>query len=232
MTLIFGGSDFDDSALRPLNGDNFMNKKWLISTAFLAVLSCGLIGCAPAYQVAKPDPATGMLPTEVEVKPEEILVFLPSPKVHGLKFLLLRSAGGGAHTKDFAAFMRSSVKELGIDQILSIEDLTKIVLASPLKESVGNVTDPVALAKISEAIGPFLILDAVQVFQGNAWFETRVRLTDPEASDRLLEIHRIRLNWANLDKEVNYPVLNVLKRWLDESRKMDHLPQAAEKTEI
>jgi hypothetical protein len=41
---------------------------------------------------------------------------------------------------------------------------------------------------------------------------------DPAQADELLKIHRVRMNWAGLDNEVNYPVLNVLKRWLDESR--------------
>lgn len=184
----------------------------------LGLLVIVLAGCGPTYQVTKPDAVTGQLPTKVEVKQDEILVFTPSARMAAARFFVLRTGSGNLHTNPFGKFMLESLPELGIRPVMSRDEFVKMVLASELRDSVGNVTDPIALARISDAIGPFLIIDAAQVFQGHAWFETRVRVTDPSDASTLLDIHRLRTNWANLDKEVNFPILNVVKRWADESR--------------
>lgn len=204
------------------------------SSTFLRILAAttfavACAACGPSYQVARPDSSTGMLPTSVEVKPDEIKVFSPMPGINNIKFVLLRTSSNGNHTDPYGEFMKSSIAELGFPKIMTRDELVKIVLSSDLRDSVGNVTDPIALAKINDAIGPFIIVDAVQDFLGRAWFETRVRIVDPANADVLLEIHRVRNNWASLDREVNYPVLNVLKRWLEDSRSL--LPaQAPEKS--
>lgn len=189
--------------------------------AALLLVMFSTLGCAPVYQVKSPDPDTGLLPTHLEVPADEILTYIPKAKVRNVRFFLVRTASGGiGNNQEFVQFFRGAVQQLGIEQIVTSEELTKMVLRSDLRDSVGNVTDPVALANISREIGPFLILDAVQVHQGYGWFQTRVRITDPEDAERLLDINRIKLNWSNLDKEVNYPVLNVIKKWIDESRSL------------
>lgn len=209
--------------------DHPVRGRWLT----ISLLAIGILGCAPVYQVKTPDPETGLLPTHLEVPAEEILVYTPKAKAREVRFFLVRAASGGlGNNQSFVDFFRSAVKQLGIDQVVTYDELTKMVLSTHLRDTVGNVTDPIALANISREIGPFLILDAVQVHQGYGWFQTRVRITDPEEAQRLLEINRVKLNWSNLDKEVNYPVLNVIKRWLDESRALPAAPSPSEPANI
>jgi hypothetical protein len=189
--------------------------------AAFVVLATGLLpGCGTVYQVAKPDAQTGLLDTGTQVKPDEIKAFVPSARIHDVKFIYLRSASGGiaGGADEYDKFLDKELPQLGFPPLARRDDLAKLVVKSDLINTVGNVTDPVALAKLSKAIGPFLVLDIVQVYHGYAVFETAVRLTDPETTDTLVSISRVRTNWANLDKEVNYPVLNVLKRWLDASK--------------
>lgn len=185
-----------------------------------------LAGCVPVYQVAKPDAETGLLPTTVEVKPEEIKTYQPSPVVQRIRFVLLRTASGGINTEPYNEFVFDALRELGITEIMSRDEFMRMVIDSPLRDTVGNATDPVALSKINDAVGPFIIVDAVQLHAGGAWFETRLRVTDPARADVLLDVHRLRINWSNMDKEVNYPVLNVLKRWFDESKALPDEPTA------
>jgi hypothetical protein len=185
-----------------------------------------LAGCVPVYQVAKPDAETGLLPTTVEVKPEEIKIYQPSPVVQRVRFVLLRTASGGINTEPYNEFVFDALRELGITEIMSRDEFMRMVIDSPLRDTVGNATDPVALSKINDAVGPFIIVDAVQLHAGGAWFETRLRVTDPARADVLLDVHRLRINWSNMDKEVNYPVLNVLKRWFDESKALPDEPTA------
>lgn len=199
-------------------------------SSFIAALFL-LAGCAPVYQVAKPDADTGLLPTNVEVKPEEIKTFQPSPVAQRVRFVLLRTASGGLNTEPYNEFVLKALRELGITEIMSRDEFMRMVIDSPLRDTVGNATDPVALSKINDAVGPFIIVDAVQLHAGGAWFETRLRVTDPARAEVLLDVHRLRVNWANLDKEVNYPVLNVLKRWFDESKALPDQP-AAERESI
>lgn len=185
-----------------------------------------LAGCVPVYQVAKPDAETGLLPTTVEVKPEEIKTYQPSPVVQRIRFVLLRTASGGINTEPYNEFVFDALRELGITEIMSRDEFMRMVIDSPLRDTVGNATDPVALSKINDAVGPFIIVDAVQMNAGGAWYETRLRVTDPARADVLLDVHRLRANWSNMDKEVNYPVLNVLKRWFDESKALPDEPTA------
>lgn len=189
-----------------------------IRLMYLSALLYALAGCTPSFQVVKPDPVTGLLPTGVQVKPEEITHYKPSAVVHDLKFVVLDTHSIGMGTNEFGGFMLASLKEFGFPKLITRDELAQLVLSSPLRDSVGNVTDPVALAKISDALGPFLLIDVLQAFKGEAWFETVLQVRDPARAEALLGVHRVRLNWMNMDKEVNYPILNVLKRWLDESR--------------
>lgn len=200
-----------------------------IRAAFAVLATCALSGCGTVYKVSKPDAQTGLLDTGTEVKPDKIKAFVPSARIHDVKFIYLRSASGGiaGGGPEYDKFLDSELPQLGFPPILRRDDLTKLVVKSNLIDTIGNVTDPVALARLSKAIGPFLVLDIVQVYHGYAVFETDVRLGDPETTDVLVGIARVRTNWANLDKEVNYPVLNVLKRWLDASKALPPPPKPA-----
>ena len=196
-----------------------LKRSYMRSTVLL-LLTLLLAACGSAYQVTRPDEKTGLLVTSVEVKPEEILTFKPLAGVDRINFVLLRAGSGGSHTSEYASFMKKSIEAFGIRDVVTRDEFTKLIINSPLRDSVGNVTDPVALARISSVIGPFIIIDAVQVFQGYAWFETRLRVTDASSAEVMLDIHRMRNNFSGLDREVNYPMLNVVKRWFDESRKL------------
>jgi hypothetical protein len=110
------------------------------SSCGLTVMLIGILllsGCGSVYKVVRPNEATGLLPTSVEVKPEEILVFQPSAVIHDARFVLLRTGTGGMHTRDFGTFMRSSLQMLGLENILDTTEFAKLVLASPLRATVG-----------------------------------------------------------------------------------------------
>lgn len=194
----------------------------------IIVASILISACAPTYQIAKVDPETGLIKTSVTVKPEEIKISVPTARVHEVKFVLVRASSGGMFTGPFSEFVVNSIGGFGFPEVIDREAFTQMVLASPLRDTVGNVTDPVALAKVSDSIGPFLIVDAVQVHLGDAWFQTRLRVTDASSAATVFEVNAVRLNWMDLDKEVNYPVLNALKRWIDESRALPVPPPKAD----
>ena len=197
--------------------------------AALFVLSAGMLSGCAVYKVAKPDPQTGLLATGTEVKSDEIKAFVPSARIHDAKFIYLRSASGGVAGggEEYDKFLDGVLPELGFAQIVRRDALVKLVVNSELINSVGSVSDPVALARLSKAIGPFLVLEIVQIYRGYATFETMVRLSDPETTEVLLSISRVRTNWADFDSEVNYPVLNVLKRWLDQSKALPVIQRSA-----
>src|SRR5690554_7475647 len=112
---------------RRIEMDHPVRGRWLT----ISLLAIGILGCAPVYQVKTPDPETGLLPTHLEVPAEEILVYTPKAKVREVRFFLVRAASGGlGNNQSFVDFFRSAVKQLGIDQVVTYDELTKIGRAS------------------------------------------------------------------------------------------------------
>lgn len=94
-----------------------------------------------------------------------------------------------------------------------------------------NISDLVALNKLSKVLGPFLILDANLFLVGDCHFKFNLEVTDPSSTDVLLKVSRFRTNWMDMDTEINYPMMNVVKRWYDDSVKLgpsDSKPVARE----
>ncbi|MEO7757289.1 MAG: hypothetical protein ABIS07_11965 [Dokdonella sp.] len=192
---------------------------------WVVLLAISMSACSTPHQVVKTDPSTGLLPTDVEVKPEHIKVFTPSARVRDIKFMYVRAVSGGG--EGYVDFLDKELLELGFPAVVHRDELTKLIIQSDLINSVGNVTDPVALAKLSKAIGPFLILDVAQIAGPYSITHTYARITDPETADVLLSIERVRNAWVSFDKEVHYPMLNVIKRWLEQSRALPRQPSKA-----
>jgi hypothetical protein len=193
-------------------------------TAALATLALALSACSTNYQLAKPDPQTGYLPTDVSVESEHLKTFHTSARVHDVRFIYVRTATAAP---DFMRFLDQELAQLGFPPVMHRDDLTKIVVKSDLIDSVGNVTDPVALAKLSKAIGPFFVLDVAVAYGGYGHTHAYARLIDPESADVLLEVDRPRTAWTSMDREVNYPLLNVLERWWRESKALPKESRAA-----
>lgn len=182
----------------------------------IAIFALALSACSvPVYQIAKPDPQTGYLSTDTNVDVDHVKIFRTSARAHDIRFIYVRTAIAGTN---FPKFLDQELQDLGLPPPVHRDDLTKMVVSSDLINSIGNVTDPVALAKLSKMVGPFFILDVAVKFEGYGLTHTYARISDPETTDVLLEVDRPRVAWTSMDREVNYPLLNVFKRWWRESK--------------
>jgi hypothetical protein len=180
-----------------------------------------MTGCAGAFKLANVDPATGRFPTSVEVDKKYIKIFRLVPGVQETNYVYLRAASefGGDRFYDF---MKDALQKIGFKKIYSQRELSQFVVKSGLSQYVTSISDLVSLNNLAKAAGPFLIIECRVFRVSDVVFRFDLQLIDPLTGETSLEISRIRTNWLDMDSEINYPILNVIKQWYDESAKLPY----------
>ncbi len=130
---------------------------------------------------------------------------------------MTNSSYGGEY---FYSYMKEGLRGIGLGQVYDEKELSRIVISSGLSLYVTDISDPVSLYNLAEALGPFITLKCGLAEIDNAEFRFDVEVGDPLSGDTYLEISRFKTNWLSMDKEISNPVLNLIKKWYDESASM------------
>lgn len=179
-----------------------------------------MLGCA-SFKPANIDETTGQFPASTEVDKQYIKIYEP---LAGIKeanyvYLLAHSPYG---TDRFYNFMKDALIKIGFPKVYSRKELSRLVIQNGLEAYITDLSDPISLNNLAKATGPFIILDSSVFPVADVVFRFDVQVIDPLSGDTYLEISRIRTNWLDMDKEINYPILNVIKHWHDESAKLPY----------
>ena len=118
--------------------------------------------------------------------------------------------------------MKDALIKIGFKKVYSERELSQMIIQSNLSAYVTNISDLISLHNLAKITGPFLVLESSVFLVGDCVFRFDLQIIEPLSSDTYLEISRIRTNWLDMDKEINYPILNVIKQWYDESAKLPH----------
>lgn len=194
----------------------------------LSILSLiTLVGCALPFKPAELDPKTGMFMTTVEVDDKYIKIYKPLAGVSEEKFIYLRAYSPYGGDK-FYSFMKDSLEKIGFKKVYSEKELAQMIIQGGLSGYVTNISDLISLNNLAKATGPYLVLESHVYPVADTVFRFDLQLIEPLSGDTYLEISRIRTNWLDMDTEINYPIINVIKKWYQESTK---LPYKKEKEE-
>lgn len=188
----------------------------------LIILSLFLIsGCVTSYKPANIDEATGQFPASADVDKKYIKIYRPFAGVQDVNYVYLRAYSPYGKDK-FYEFMKDALWKIGVKTTYSEKELSQRIIASGLSNYVTNISDLISLNNLAKAAGPFLILECNVFRLTDVVYRFDLQLIDPLSGDTYLEISRIRTAWLDMDKEINYPILNVIKQWYDESSKLPH----------
>ena len=192
------------------------------SKTFLMALSIlALMGCSTPFKPVNIDPATGQFPTSAEVDQKYIKIFRPLPGVRNMNYVFLQAYTPHGNDR-FYEFMKDSLLKIGFKKVYGDRELSQMVIQSGLSKYVTNISDLISLNNLYRAAGPFVYLQSRVYLVSNAVFRFDLQLIDPLSGKTCLEISRVRTNWLDMDTEINYPILNVIRQWYEESAKIPY----------
>jgi hypothetical protein len=167
------------------------------------------------------DQATGQFPASADVDKKYIKIYRPFSGVQNVNFVYLRAYSPYGEDR-FYEFMKDALLKIGFKVTYSEKELSQRIIAIGLSNYVTNISDLISLNNLAKVTGPFLVVECNTFRLSDVVYRFDLRLIDPLSGDTHLEISRIRTAWLDVDKEINYPILNVIKQWYDESSKLPY----------
>jgi len=185
---------------------------------FVALLCLAVVGCGSNvfYLPVHVDPKTDMYSTTSEVNKSAILEYDTSVDPRKFRFVALY-ASSNAYPGRFEFFIRNALAELGIKQVLNQGELEALVKAQPKLKDIPWIGDHLALKRVSDTVGPILMIECNSTSSGSAWRYVTLKISDVSTGRTLLHIEQHKMVWTSVDSEALYPVLNVLRQWFKAS---------------
>ncbi len=190
-------------------------KKLLVIFALLSVTGCA------SFKPVSIDQATGRFPASAEVDKKYIRIQQPLVGINEVNYVYLRAHSPYGNDR-FYSFMKDALLKIGFKKVYSEKELSQLIIKNGLSTFITNLTDLISLNNLAKATGPFIVLDSAVFPVTSAVFRFDVQVIEPLSGDTFLEISRIRTNWIDMDNEINYPILNVIKQWYDESAQIPY----------
>jgi hypothetical protein len=185
----------------------------------LRVLICVpalLLGaCSTLYRPLETDEKTGLYATSVQVDPGGVLVYDTSTDPKSYRYVLLLT-DSNLRPSLFAFTVRHALAQAGVLSVYGPGEFLNLARDRGLVAS--SLTTEV-VQRFSREIGPVLVVDYRYSFLGDARFYSRLNVVDVGSGKALLRVDHPRVNWANADAEAMYPVLNQLRKWMNDSAK-------------
>ena len=120
--------------------------------------------------------------------------------------------------ENYEKLLRKSFLDMGFSKVLNSEQFSSLIIDSGLSREIPSISDKVSLHRASQVLGKFLIFDFTIYNTGYSWFRQKLLVSDAFTSDTLLEFNRHKILWSDYDAELVYPLQNLIKRWVDDSR--------------
>jgi len=176
-----------------------------------------LSACSTFYQPLQVDEKTGLYPTSVQVDPGGITVFDTSTDPKTYKYVLLLT-DSNIRPSVFSFTVRSALAQAGVIRVYTSDEFLRLARDRGITTS-NSQPGTELIQRFAKEIGPVLVVDYTYQFLGDAHYHSRLSVVDAQSGRALLRVDHPRLNWANADAEAMYPVLNQLRKWMNESAK-------------
>jgi hypothetical protein len=141
------------------------------------------------------------------------------PGVKTLAFVYVRTFSQIAPAK-FSAFVEGSLSKIGFPKVVFEPDLTQFVIKNGLNSEIQNLNTVLALNRLSQVTGPFLVAEFRMFGVPGGWCRFEAVLVDPVTGETVFAASHHHMVLLDFDKEVSYPMMNIIKRWFDKSAAM------------
>lgn len=185
---------------------------------FLAILCFAALGGCASYAPVQVDPKTGLYPTATQLEASAIREYETTVDLSKFKFVAL-SSSSNVYPARFEFFVRAALADLGIKQVLNQDELVAMVKMHPKLTAVTAINDPLAIKKVSDTVGPILLIEFNSVWDGDVRRYVTLKATDASTGKTLLRVEHPKMIWASVDPEAHYPVLNALREWVKANNK-------------
>jgi hypothetical protein len=181
----------------------------------LTLLFIFVTGCA-TYGPVRIDEKTGLYKTSTVLKAGAIQKRDTDVNLKKFRFVYLVANSNIYHGR-FEFFVRSALARNGFKYVLNKDELTKMITANPKLSSIQSIDDPVSLKRLSDLVGPIMRVDFKSQWDGDVSRYITLAITDLSNNNLLLKIYHPKFIWGDVDSEAHYPVLNEIKKWIDDS---------------
>ncbi len=179
-------------------------------------------GCgSPAkYQVPNVNLEVESYPSSSSIDAKDIFTNKPYSDVNRLKFVVL-SPKNDLNYSEYKAFMKTSLIKIGFPKVLSETEFANLISEKRLAHKKDSLFDLEFLQKANKALGEFLVIKAsLNHKDRHAVWGNQVEILDPESSETLLKFRIHKSLWNDIDKEFNYPAINLINDWYKSSKRV------------
>jgi len=181
---------------------------WLVVPLCAALLSA----CGTQMKVASVDEKTGLLKSERGDIGKATVVTakkMPLAPFKGMAFM--------SGTSDWGIEQLKAVKYF--DQVLSYDDLQKLVIANNLTDKVPSLNEPIGLSKLARAYKPFLWVKFKQVRRENKTYMQLIATNPENLEDVFVSEVYLDVVWAGVnDQNSRYPLFNAFIGWVNQNK--------------
>ena len=182
----------------------------ICSRVLIAAALCLAAGCAP-YAPTTVDPKTGRYQTLSEIDKSAYRDYDTSVDPGRFRFIALTTSTN-VYPGRFEFFVRNALADLGATRVLNDPELAALVRMHPKLEGLTSLSDPAAQRRISETVGPMLVMN-VESFATGPSRHLALQVIDASTGRMLLRIDDNKHIWGDADSEANLPLLNALRDW-------------------
>lgn len=182
--------------------------RFLIASLFIVLLTA----CGTQGKVATLDEKTGRLKSEMGDVSKATIVTSKPIALNSLKGMAFISGTG-----DWGVEQLKAIKYF--DQVLTCDDLQKLVITNNLSEKVPSLNEPIGLSKLYRAYKPFLWVKFKLVRKDNKPYMQLIA-TNPENLEEVFvsEVH-LDYVWAGVnDQNSRYPLFNAFIDWVNQNK--------------
>ena len=170
------------------------------------------MGCAgPAHIIRKPNPSTGMFPTNTQADSIRVSENIPVNNYKDVVLLLL----GGTMNPDDQNFVKESFRNMGFfKEVLFPDDFQRHIIQKGISDQFDDVRSFMTLNRVQKKIGNFLVVQMDEAFQGGFNYTLSAKVTDPGSGKLVFHVEQNGTNWSGLDAPLYYPVFNSVLDWI------------------
>lgn len=187
---------------------NLSKARWFVVPVVVALLSA----CGTQMKVASIDEKTGLLKSERGDIGKATVVTAKKMPLAPFKSMAFMSSAG-----DWGVEQLKAVKYF--DQVLSYDDLQKLVIANNLTDKVPSLNEPIGLSKLARAYKPFLWVKFKQVRRENKTFMQLIATNPENLEDVFVSEVYLDVVWAGVnDQNSRYPLFNAFIAWVNQNK--------------
>ena len=171
-----------------------------------------LSACGTQMKVASVDEKTGLLKSERGDIGKATVVTAKKMPLAPFKSMAFMSSAG-----DWGVEQLKAVKYF--DQVLSYDDLQKLVIANNLTDKVPSLNEPIGLSKLARAYKPFLWVKFKQVRRENKTYMQLIATNPENLEDVFVSEVYLDVVWAGVnDQNSRYPLFNAFIAWVNQNK--------------